>query len=139
MKSFITCCLLFCVSAAYAQEGEGLQAKKFEDVEWYSQSLFKFNPTKYDSALIVLKNHLVPAAKEAGLDMQVYSYMTGEWQVKLLFRLDEGPGELEWEVPPKYVDLVNYLNTQEGGNKAFPFWITAVAEAKSDLVMKRIW
>ena len=113
--------------------------KKYENVEWYGRALYKIYPMKLDSAYLVLKNHIIPAFRESGMEVDVYSHMTGEYQIELLFPMPDGPAALEWEVAPVYIELIKYINNQEGGSKALPYWGSAIMEAKADVLMKRLW
>ncbi|MFK7846629.1 MAG: hypothetical protein AB8G77_15115 [Rhodothermales bacterium] len=140
MKVFSTCLvmLLFISTNSYGQDGEGLKAKKFENAEWYIQTYYKLDLMKADSAALVLKNHLIPATRKAGYEVNVFQLATGGWQFMLQFRVD-GPDALGWEVPQFTVDTMKYLNEQEGGSKALPYWGGAILEYKTEMVMKRTW
>ena len=109
--------LLFATANSYGQESEEMTAKKYDNVEWYIQSYFKLEPARYDSASLVLKNHLVPATIEAGINVNVFQYPLGEWQYMLQFQVD-GPEVLTWEVSPFTVELMKHLKEQEGGEKS---------------------
>jgi len=140
MKTFITCCSLFLfVSISYGQEFEDLTPKKFDDVEWYGRSLFKFEMAKYDSVMLVLKNHFLPAFREVGIDVELFTSIGGEWHAELQFQLKGGPADLEWQVQPWFPDFLEILNSQEGGEKALPYWTGALRDSGFQLLMKRTW
>ena len=94
---------LFICSATntYAQDAEEeVGPKKFENVTWHVQGFVKVDPAKLDSVKTYLQTIYLPAAEEVGLNAEIYMYATGKWNLMLFVELENGPSDLEWEIPP---------------------------------------
>jgi hypothetical protein len=88
------------------EEGEMPQPQRYEDVTWNGVSLIDFKPGKKARAMEIVRNHFIPAYKEAGVPVpQTIELQTGPWDVLLIGHMKEGPSMLTWETSPQEVKV----------------------------------
>jgi hypothetical protein len=105
--------------AAGAQELP--KAKKFTDVTWYGVLSLNFKVSKFEEGSKIIHEHFAPAGDAAGMEgIRVIQALGGEWDMLILFPLQDGPAALEWEVSPDDEKFWAALAQREGGaEKAF--------------------
>ena len=114
------------------------KATKYTDVTWYSVTYYKFKPGMADNALDLVYKYFVPADKATGRRVIHFDVAIGEWDHIAYFPLDEGPGDLAWEVSPSYEKLIQELVNKLGIEKYRELDLESfVAYSKSEIVMRR--
>ncbi len=91
------------------------KAKKYEGVKWYGAVYWKWKSGKAQEGRKIVHDHLLPAAKAAGLKQLHFHFTTGEWSGVRYVPLDEGPSALEWQVRPNTEKFWAELAKREGG------------------------
>ena len=112
-----------------------------EDATYYVVSYTKFKPGMADEARKIIYDHFWPVDREMGREVIPFDHMTGEWDHVVYFPLDEGPGELAWEMSPTGEAWMAAFVEREGSmEEAEALWkrfSELVAETKTDLVMTK--
>ncbi len=107
-----------------AAQEEMPQAKKFDNPNWYYLIHVQFESGKADEAVKMLKEHFFPAGEAAGVKMpKIFRTASGEWDLIMLFHLEEGISELDWEVTPSdlkwYQAFIELEGDMEAAQKIF--------------------
>jgi hypothetical protein len=97
------------------------QASKYSDVKWYEITHVDYHPAKADKALEIVFDHFMPASRAAGIQApRLLEYATGgEWDLTVIFPMEDGPSELEWELSPDGAKWIAALADQLGGAEEF--------------------
>lgn len=74
-----------------------------------------FLPGKSDEGVGILREHLLPAWRQAGVDATLIASLVGSRDVLLLLPLADGPSHYEWAVPPRDAAAWEALVGREGG------------------------
>lgn len=154
-KTILTlACALFALTLptdVVAQEGEAgaqqeqmdpTQPKKFENAEWSQAYFVEFKPGMMNEALQIIEDHFMPVNEELGREGPTeYRFMTGEWDMVVFFPMNEGPGEIAWEISPSDAEWNRVFIEREGGMEqgmqVFEDYGKTVARQKTELAMQR--
>lgn len=111
--------LFFCFQFLSAQEEDEITAKKYENPEYYMITYLKFHSGKARDAKKIIDEQFVPAGEEAGVPGPVMhlDLITGEWDMILVWQLDEGVESLNWEVSPTDVKWQTVFFERVGGKE----------------------
>ncbi len=117
MMEFTALMLIFaCFSqSALAQEG----SKKYENPEWKEIVYIKFEPGKYDEAMKIVNDYYMKACDKAGtpkpaMELEMRS---GKWDMMIIWNMDGGISEMNWEVSPNNIKWKKALNEIAGGEE----------------------
>ena len=94
------------------------QPTKWTGVEWYTITNVDFVNGKQDEALKIIREHFLPASDAAGTPkpQMILMNATGEWDMTIVWKMQEGPAGMEWRRSPDNVK----------------WWKAAVARAGSE-------
>ena len=103
--------------STFAQDNEG--PMKYENAEYFYMSYVDFKPGKSERAFTIIREHFEPAGKAAGTPgPKALHFKTGEWDAAFVWKLENGPADLEWYRSPNDVKWMEALTKQEGGEEA---------------------
>lgn len=110
--------MLVLPSTVAAQEEEP-RPEKHENVTWYTIVEIDFVSGKRDAALDVIRNHFVPAAREAGTPAPVMQleHRSGEWDLTVIWKMDRGPAGMEWKTTPEGIAWQKAFAEMAGGEE----------------------
>ena len=100
-----------------SQQSSDSKARKLANVTWYEIRQMDFKPGQRDAALKIIRETFQPAAESAGLTpARIFEYASGgRWDVQLMFAMEGGPAELEWEITPNDEKWMAALASHCGG------------------------
>lgn len=108
---------LFITGSAFAQDEGG--PVKYENAVYFSMSNVDFKSGKAERAFEIIREHYMKASKAAGLpEPYALHFKTGEWDAAFIWKLENGPTDLEWYISPNDVKWMDALAKQEGGKEA---------------------
>lgn len=116
IKSTLAATLLI-TGSAFAQDNEG--PVKYENAVYFTMTIVDFKPGKAERAFEIISDHYMKASEVAGLPgpYQLH-FKTGEWDAGFIWKLENGPADLEWYRSANDVKWMEALSKQEGGGKA---------------------
>ena len=105
--------------SAVDDEMSQAQGIKYENVTWYTIVNIDYHAHATREALELVYDHFMPAGKVTGGPIpRIMEYATGgEWDLCMIWRMDEGPAELEWELDPDSAAWLAALAELEGGKE----------------------
>lgn len=132
--------LLFAVPAR-AQDADIPVGQLREPGTYHRLFTFQLKPGKSDDALEVLYRTLVPAWRQAGVQVQVIESLDGTRDVLLMVELRDGPAALAYAVPQQdaaaWAALVRIAGNAEAANLALDQFIGYVERQSESLVFTR--
>ena len=83
-----------------------MEAKKYENPEWYQLVYVDYVAGKEDDARKLINDYFKKASDQAGTSKPVmeFSLYSGEYDFLYIWKLDEGLQSLDWEVSPRQVE-----------------------------------
>lgn len=100
--ALLLCFTLALTTATDAQAQDTPEPQRYENVDWNNVVMVDFKPGKRGRALEIIREHYVPASEEAGTSMPVMiEMMSGEYDIMLVWMMDDGPSEMTWERSPR--------------------------------------
>lgn len=123
------------------QEQDMTQPKMYENVDWVGAYYMKFKPGMTDQALQIIEDHFVTVDEQMGREgPEAYRFVTGEWDMVVYFPLEEGPGELAWEISQSGAEWNAVFMEREGGaqqaGQVFQNFSETLERHRYDLAMK---
>lgn len=114
-------------------------AEMREGANYYIVTYTKFKPGMADEARELIYNHFWPVDKTIGREVIPFDNLTGEWDHVVYFPLEDGPGELAWEMSPTNEEWMTAFIEQEGGTASAEEiqrrFSELVEESRTELVM----
>lgn len=107
---------MFLASVVFAQEE--VKPVKFENVTWHNVVLVNFKPGKVARAKEIMKQYQAAgdAAKLKGPER--YWMETGEYDMMLVWTMEGGPADLEWDRSPNGIKWRTEMIKQLGSDEA---------------------
>ena len=142
LKTTVTVVSLLVLAAIAAPaDAQGVpEAEMREGVTYYQQTYIKFLPGKAEEGKAIIEDHLAPATRAAGTDFVFFEPMTGEWDMIVFFEMEDGVGEMAWEVSPaesRYrAALVEAVGGMDEARALIGRYGATLAEGRSDLVFR---
>ena len=104
---------LLCINLVSAQE---LTAKKFENLQWYYITFLKFENGKAEDAKKVITEYFKPSDLDTGQQGPVLELdlLFSEWDLIVVFPMEEGIEALEWEMSPRDVEWMKAFQKRAG-------------------------
>jgi hypothetical protein len=115
------------------------QPTKWTDVEWYTVTQVDFVNGKQDEALKIIREHFIPAADAAGTPgpVMVLMNVTGEWDMTVIWKMKDGPADMEWRRSPDNIKwwkaAVELAGSEEAAEKLGEEYSSYVQRASSTL------
>ena len=132
------------IGSAAQQDEMPRTPKRFENVRWYEIVHIDFKPQYTEEAIQLVHDHFAKAGKAAGFEgVRLFEYATGgEWDLTMLFPMEGGPSDMEWEVSPDNLKWMDALARQEGSFEAAKELIdkyhTMVQRHRSQIIREHI-
>lgn len=104
--------LLLVGTAAFAQEE--ISEKKYENVDWYQVVLIDFQQGKVGAAQAIIDKFEAAGAEAGTPGPELYWFSTGEYDAMAIWKLEDGPGDLEWQITPDDVKWWDAFVKQQG-------------------------
>ena len=124
--------------SASGQEAERLQGIKRGEGHYANLFHFTFKPGKTDEGLDILKNKLLPAFNNAGIQVTLIEDLMGTKDILALIPLEDGPSFYEFLVPEQdmrlIVELVNLAGSQEKAEEDLDSFISLLTNQWQTLV-----
>ena len=120
---------------------QDLEPAKYEGT-WYQMVNVDYKPGMRDKAMEYIAENFAPAgmASGTGPDM-VLLHHTGHHDMTMLWKLDGGPADMEWETSPDDVKWLKAMMAQHGGpaemDKVWQGYMDMVADV--DVIVTRTW
>ena len=116
IKSTLAAALLI-TGSAFAQDNEG--PVKFENAVYFTMTYLDFKSGKSERAFEILRENFMKAGKASGTPgPKILHFKTGEWDAAFIWKLENGPADLEWYRSPNDVKWMEALTKQEGSKEA---------------------
>lgn len=135
--------IIFYSQLSFAQDTSyAIQATKFKNVTWYGIAQVNFKQGKMQDALSIVKKYFIPASKAAGNPGPVMALenFTGQWDMTIIWRLKDGPSDLEWKVSPEgsafRKQLVKLLGSKEKANKLWQKYDSYIVNSTYNIAMQ---
>lgn len=131
--------LLFVGLGTYVFAQDDLKPVKYENSTWHEVVLVKFKSGKIGEAKKIIAKY-EEAGKTAGTPApETYWFVTGSYDMLLVWDLEGGPGDLEWKWNPDGVKWWKAFVEQEGKEEAEKLsekYSSLVAASSSQIVRK---
>ncbi|MHA7112314.1 hypothetical protein ACRTDU_19480 [Sunxiuqinia elliptica] len=128
--SLLLVMLLFLASGLFAQDE--IKPSKFENVSWHEVVFIDFKPGKVERAKEIIEEYKA-AGKAAGVTgPETHWFMTGEYNMMLIWTMKGGPADLEWRRSPDGVKWWTEFIKQQGSKEA----AEALQKEYASLVLK---
>ncbi|MGQ8338330.1 hypothetical protein ACUNWD_17380 [Sunxiuqinia sp. A32] len=130
--------MLFIVSGAIAQEE--MKASKYENATWHEVVLVDFKPGKIKRAKEIIQLYEKAGQAAETTPPKMLWLMTGEYDMMLIWTLEDGPSEYEWKWSPDGVkwwkEFVKQQGSEEAANKLSEEYSSLVFKSTSYLARK---
>ena len=95
--------LLLCFNFSSAQE---MTAEKYENLEWYTITLIKYEDGKKEAAQKIINDYFKPTDADLGEGGPVLEVdlLFSDWDQMVVFPMQEGIEALEWKMSPSDVE-----------------------------------
>lgn len=126
----------------YPSSGQEVKAEKFENVEFFSVTLFKWEDGKRDDAMKMINEYFKPSAQDAGqrLPVMELDLLYSDFDHMVIFPMEEGLEVFEWKTSPADAKWMNALQKRVGSEeKVQEMWVefgTYVDHSRSMLARK---
>ena len=113
-------------------------AEKWENVEWSTILSWQFVGAQADTAMTIMFDIMMPAAREAIPGLRCFRHITGEWHATCIAPMPEGPAYLEWAFAPDFRAFVIAVIEQQGeaATGIFDTFEAATARETSTIVLE---
>jgi len=132
-------CFFLCNGNAHAQE---MEAKKFENPQWKSVVLIKFEAGKKGKAIEIIDNYFKKATEKAGTQSPMAINMrTGDYDMVLVWNMDGGIEDMNWEMSPNGVKwwaaMAEIAGSPEKAQEVWQEYMSLVDYSASNIGMAR--
>lgn len=109
---------LFISGSAMAQD-EDNGPVKYENATYFTMTYVDYKPGKSERAFTIIREHFAKAGKAAGLPgPYAMHFKTGSWDAAFIWKLENGPADLEWYRDAGDVKWMASMVKQEGSEEA---------------------
>lgn len=108
--------VLFLATGAIAQEE--VKPQKHENSSWHMVVLVDFKQGKVGEAKEIIKKFKAAGEAAQTKGPQLHWLVTGEYDLMVIWDMDDGPSQLEWQVTPNSAKWVNEFRKQQGSKEA---------------------
>ncbi len=107
--------MLFIASGAIAQEE--MKPTKYENVSWHKVVLVDYKPGKMKRAKEIIKLYQESGKAAETMAPEMIWFMSGEYDLMLIWTLKDGPSEFEWKYSPDGLKWWNEFIKQIGSKE----------------------
>ncbi|MGQ7867817.1 hypothetical protein [Sunxiuqinia sp. sy24] len=108
--------LLFVASGLFAQNE--IKPAKFENVSWHEVVLIDFKPGTIERAKEIIELYKAAGAAAQVPGPETHWFMTGEYNMMLIWTMKGGPADMEWRRSPDGVKWWSEFIRQQGSKEA---------------------
>lgn len=109
---------LFMSAAIFAQSSKEQTPQKYTDVTWQRVVLVNYKPGKVGDAKEIIKKYQSAGAKAGTPGPEQYWFVTGSYDMMIIWTLEGGPSDLEWQSTSNGIKWRKALVEQEGSEEA---------------------
>lgn len=109
--------LLLCINLTSAQE---VKAEKYDNLKWYTVTFIKFEDGKMEAAKKIIDEYFKPSDADiggAGAPVMELDLMFSEWDLMVIFPMQEGIQALEWKITPTDVEWRKAFSKRAGSEE----------------------
>ena len=123
---------------AIAQEEP--QGSKWTDVEWFEIVQVDFKAGKTDDAMDMINENFKPTTAAAGTPwpVMILEHETGEWDLTVIWRMEEGPRSMEWQQSPNsqkwWAKMIERTGSEEAAEEMMAKYQSYIARTNSYIV-----
>lgn len=134
----IAALFLFAVPAIAQDDDEG-PVTQGDDAKYLSITYVMFKPGQRESAMEIITEYFVPAAKKAGTSppMLAIHFQTGKWDMAIIWAMAGGMADLEWYRSPDdikwFAALADVAGGKEQAGEIWKKYIGKVAQAQTEV------
>lgn len=93
---------------------EEVSEKKYENVDWYQVVLIDFQQGKVGAAQAIIVKFEAAGVEAGTPGPELFWFSTGEYDAMAIWKLEDGPGDLEWQITPDDVKWWDAFVKQQG-------------------------
>ncbi len=131
---------LFFGLAAYIYGQEDAKPMKYENSTWYEMVCVNFKPGKMGEAKKIMAKYESAGAAAGIKGPETYWFVTGPYDMMLVWELEGGPSDLEWKYSPESVKwwkaFVKQEGSEEAAEKLQEQYSSFIADGNSQLLRK---
>lgn len=135
----LTLALVFSVNMLSAQE---MEAKKYDNPEWYRIVYVDYKPGKTGEARKLINDYFKKAGDKAGTSGPVMEFAmnSGEYDYMYIWKLEDGIQSLDWESSPNSIKwqkaYMEMMGSEDKAKEIREKYSSLVSSAKSELARK---
>lgn len=118
MKRFSLLMLMLSMGVFLFAQTDEFKPTKYEGSTWYEVVLVKFKPGKVGDAKKIITKYESAGDAVGTSKPEEYWFLTGSYDMMLIWELEGGPSELEWKYSPESVKWWKAFVKQEGSEEA---------------------
>lgn len=134
-----TVCLFFALQLS----AQAPTAKKYDNPKWRSVVYIDYHAGKAGRALEIIYEHFKKASDKAGTQTPIsqLEMKTGEYDLILVWEMQGGIEDMNWEISPNNIKWREALNEQMGGkekaDELMTEYLSLIRSVKSELAMEQ--
>lgn len=107
---------IFLVTGVLAQEE--IKAIKYKDVTWHRVVMVNYKPGKITRAKEIIKMYQAAGAAAQTKGPEEHWMVTGKYDVMLIWHMEGGPSDMEWQRSPDGAKWTKEFIKQQGSKEA---------------------
>lgn len=132
--------IFFLVSTAFAQDNQ--KPKKYENVTWCKVVKIDFKPGQTWRAKQIIKMYEAAGVEAGTKGPEKYWFSTGKYDVMVIWKMEDGPGDMEWSLTEDNIKWRNAMIKQVGSEEKFKEiqkeYSSLVSSSTSDVCRKQL-
>lgn len=143
MRTLAAAIVLSLAFPAVALAQQEPQGSKWTGVEWYEVIQVDFKAGKSSEAMDLIEEQFKPTSQAAGTPMPVMllEHETGEWDLTVIWHMEEGPSSMEWQRSPNnqkwWAKLVERTGSESAAEAVWDEYQSYIARTNSYIVRQR--
>ena len=130
------------IGFSFGQEQDAIKGVKRTGGTYANLFTFEFKPGKTDEGLEILNSTLIPAFKNAGVEVTIIEDLMGTKDLLALIELKEGPSFYEYVLPKQdlilFKELLKISGSEEEAEKSLDRFINLLVRQTQTLVYIKI-
>lgn len=143
MRSVAVAMLVLLALPALVLAQEEPQGAKWTDVEWYEVIHVDFKAGMTSEAMDLINEQFKPTTEAAGTPwpVMILEHETGEWDMTVIWHMEEGPRSMEWEQSPNgqkwWAKLIERTGSESAAQAVWDEYQSYIARTNSYIVRQR--
>lgn len=96
---------------------DDMKPKKYENVDWYQVVLIDFQQGKVGQVQGIIEKFKTAGTEAGTPGPELYWMSTGEYDVMAIWKLEDGPADLEWQITPNDIKWWDAFVKQQGSKE----------------------